>query len=371
MHHTHALAQVSDDDLLRSLQSLLQDSRTTERDLVFHIAEVDARRLYAREACPSMHVYCLQVLHLSEAEAYLRITAGRLARTYPAILALLADGRLHLSAISRLAPHLTPETHADLLGRATHKTRRQVEELVAELAPRPDVPALARKLPERDTSKVALLLADAHVFEADARQLCPDRVASSVTSSPPARVEVLAPARYRVQFTASAAFRDKLERLQALMRTRFPDGDLARVLEEAVTEKLQRLEARRFARTTRPRTDDIPKDAPSRYLPAALRRAVNTRDENRCRFVDAHGRRCSERNRLEYHHRVPFGAGGERTLANICLMCRAHNQYLANCDYGRATMDRHRTASEAPGRVTRSRTSDPTPPRTAAPPATP
>jgi hypothetical protein len=173
---------------------------------------------------------------------------------------------------------------------------------------------------------------------------------------PSARVEVLAPERYKVQFTASAAFLDKLERLQGLLRSRFPDGNLALVLEEAVTEALERLEARRFGKTQRPRTDEVPEDDGSRYIPAALRRAVQRRDEGRCSFVDERGRRCPERHRLEYHHRVPFGRGGGRSLDNICLMCRAHNQYLADRDYGKETMDRRRFTGTAliatPGRTT-------------------
>jgi hypothetical protein len=56
-----------------------------------------------------------------------------------------------------------------------------------------------------------------------------------------------------VQFTASAEFYHKLEKLRALMGSKVPDGDLAAVIEQAVTEKLERLEARRFARTRAPR----------------------------------------------------------------------------------------------------------------------
>ena len=58
-----------------------------------------------------------------------------------------------------------------------------------------------------------------------------------------ALVEPLSPARYKVQFTASAELHDKLERLQALMRSEVPGGDLAAIIERAVTEKLERLEA--------------------------------------------------------------------------------------------------------------------------------
>ena len=66
-------------------------------------------------------------------------------------------------------------------------------------------------------------------------------------------MEPIAEARYKVAFTASAAFRDKLERLKALMRSSVPDGDLATILEEAVTEKLEKLEAKRYGKTKAPR----------------------------------------------------------------------------------------------------------------------
>ena len=72
------LKSISDDDLLRRLSGLVQQSRRVESELVAHIAEVDERRLYAREACSSMFAYCTEVLHLSEWEAYLRIAGSSL-----------------------------------------------------------------------------------------------------------------------------------------------------------------------------------------------------------------------------------------------------------------------------------------------------
>ncbi len=62
------------------------------------------------------------------------------------------------------------------------------------------------------------------------------------------RQKPLAPARYKIQFTAGAELHDKLERLQALMCSSVPDGDLATIIEVAVTEKLERLESRRFGK---------------------------------------------------------------------------------------------------------------------------
>ena len=86
MEHTRSLELVPDDELLRRLTDVLQQSRRVEADLVALIGEVDARRLYAREASPSMFAWCTEVLHLSEAEAYLRIAAARASREHPMLL---------------------------------------------------------------------------------------------------------------------------------------------------------------------------------------------------------------------------------------------------------------------------------------------
>ncbi len=347
------LDSLSDDELLRRLADLLRQSRREEADLVAHIGEVEVRRLYAHAAAPSMFVYCTDVLHLSEHEAYLRITVARAARQHPLLLAMLADGRLHLAGIAKLAPHLTPENRDTLLERAAHKTKRQIEEIVAELAPRPDAPSVMRKLPGRPVAPVEDPLAQPRLGPNRASmtepgparvtdpipQLGPDRVADRSAAT----IQPLSPARYKVQFTADAALRDKLERLRVLMRSEVPDGDLAAIIGKAVTEKLERLEAKRHAVTSGPRKDlsATKTTASSRHVPAAVRRALKERDGGRCRYRDDQGRRCPERVRLEYHHRHPYALGGDHGLDNICLMCSAHNRHLAEIDYGKATMARY------------------------------
>ncbi len=307
-----------------------------------------------------MFAYCTDVLHLSEAEAYLRISGARASREHPILLTMLADGRLHLTAIAKLAPHLTRENRDGLLERATHRSRRQIEEQIAEIAPRPDVPAMVRRLPERRTPAADLLVVP-DGGGGPIRELRPDAVAAPDTEvrlepPPPPVIQPLSPGRYKVQFTASAELQHKLQRLQALMGSKGGDGDLATVIEQAVTEKLERLEAGRLGRTKAHRkgpaqTEETQREAcavpSSRHIPAAVQRAVRERDGDRCRYVDKQGRRCKERHWLQLHHRHPFGHGGEHSVGNIRLMCRAHNAYLAECDYGREAMARHRPHSRS------------------------
>ncbi len=373
-----ALQAVPDDELLHRLGELVSCSRRVEADVVAHIGEVEERRLYAREASPSMFAYCTERLHLSEAESYRRITVARAARKHAVLLAMLRDGRLHLTGIAMLAPLLTPENRDSVLARATHRSKRQLEELVADLSPRPDAPSVIRKLPqkrnsllagvpqtEEQTSRALELVPERVDAAAEpvpdggiaARELVPDRVRAplDVALAPPPRpavVEALSPARYKVQFTANAELRDKLERLSALMRSEVPDGDLAAIIESAVTEKLERLEGRRFAQTRTPRKglEDTDTSPVSRHIPAPVRRAVRERDGDRCRYVDEQGRRCSGRDRLEFHHRHPFGLGGDHSPGNLRLLCVSHNRYEAERDYGQAAINRHRrSARESPG----------------------
>jgi 5-methylcytosine-specific restriction endonuclease McrA len=72
--------------------------------------------------------------------------------------------------------------------------------------------------------------------------------------------------------------------------------------------------------------DSLP-GARSRYIPAAVRRAVWRRDQGCCCFVDRHsGQRCRSRYRLEIDHVVPFALGGANELINLRLHCRAHHR---------------------------------------------
>jgi hypothetical protein len=413
-----SLKKVGDDDLLQRLSGLVKQSRRVEADVVLHIGEVEARRLFAREGCPSMFDYCQRVLGLRENEAYLRLTVARAARATPILLEMLRDGRLHLSGIARLSPHLRPDNCEAVLKRAAGLSHRGIRELVAELDPKPDVASAIRKLPDPPASgraasgsgplelgaprgesaglKVQAVKAGGGSEEADGpgsagpfswqaspagqgtppgeetlegetdgatggvhEQAGPLRGSGSGTGCQPCRggprptVEPLAPARYKVTFTASAELREKLEQLQALMRAAVPDGDLARIIDIAVTEKLERVESRRFAKTAAPRKQlaDTDTGASSRHIPAAVRRTVHERDGGRCVYRDRHGRRCGKHHDLEFHHKKPFARGGDHSPGNLVLMCRAHNTLLAEHDYGEEVMARFRASSKqtAPG----------------------
>jgi hypothetical protein len=327
-----AHTQLSDDDLLLETSRLAGAERAATARLIAALAEVDARRLYLGEGCSSLFVYCTRVLHLSEHAAYGRIEAARASRRCPVLLDMLECGDLTLTSLCLLAPHLTDDNHRDVLARARHRTKREVEEIVAALRPRPDVPTLLRKIPESPIARVEALPAPA-----SAEPSSPTVPAAAVPPMPVARtvVQPLAPERYKLQVTISQATRDKLRRAQDLMRHAVPSGDAAIILDRALDLLLSDLERKKIAASTRPRSDQPAAAARSRHIPAAVRRLVWQRDGGRCAFAGVRGR-CGETGFLEFHHVRPFAGGGPPTEENIELRCRAHNQYEADLFFGAA-----------------------------------
>jgi 5-methylcytosine-specific restriction endonuclease McrA len=242
---------------------------------------------------------------------------------------------LHVSGAALLAPHLTPENMTDVCARAEHRSKRDIERLVAELAPKPDAPSLMRKLPKRRATS-------AKPAQVPGKRLSPAIVPPPARPAPP--LTPTSPARYKVQFTASQALHDKLARLRALTRTQVPDGDLAAVVELAVDAYLAKVDATRFGKTKTPRTtvettDTTPR---TRHVPAAVRRAVTDRDGNQCTFVGVDGHRCAATDDLQFDHLRAYAKGGEHSVENLTLRCRAHNAYRATLEFGERRTSRAR-----------------------------
>jgi len=292
-----------------------------------------------------MFAWCVGEWHMSEDMAYKRIRAARAGQRFPAILLAIEEGRLHLTAVVFLAPHLTRENAGELIAAATHRTKAEVERLLAERFPQPDLATFIHPIapasliptgPERvrETSEqlvpepVQAVLQTVGVAESPA----PGRV----TEPPPARITPLAPQRFGMQVTLDAETHGLLRDVQALLGHTVPSGDLAAVLRESLRLAKQALQKRRFAATSKPRPNRRTKSV--RHIPAHVRREVWKRDQGRCTFVSDSGHRCEARTRLEFDHALPAARGGEATAVNLRLRCRAHNQYEAERAFGESFM---------------------------------
>ena len=343
-------SDVTDQELIARLKRLVRADQAVNARLLVHLGEVDARGLYREHAYASMFSYCVESLGMSEDQAYLRIQTARLGRRFPLVVQLLAQGALHLTAIKLLGPHLTADNHVQVLERARGKCRREIELLVTEIAPKPDVPSRIRKLPERSSPCAAMPAARFAPTPVEAKPALPETCEpireSFALEAPRPRgsSKPLSPGRYKMEFTAGQALHDKLTQLKDLLRHQVPDGDLAAIVERAVNLLIDDTMKQSFAQTRAPKKARSvkrrrPRKANSRYIPRAVVREVHQRDAGQCTFVSADGKRCSERGFLElHHHDRPYARGGEATVENLRLACRAHNALFAERDYGRQFM---------------------------------
>jgi hypothetical protein len=331
---------LSDRELLATTGRLADRERVATADLIAALSEIDARRLYLGEGFSSLFTYCTGALHLSEQAAYARIEAARLSRRFPRALDLLRDGLVNLTTLGLIAPHLTEGNAADMFAAIVHKSKREVEQIVAARAPRPAVPSVVRRVSAIPPASGAG--GSAEGLFATQNSATPAPAAPSIAAVAPAPAVTVAPAapsqravvaplspeRYKVQVTLSSLGYEALRGLQDLLRHSIPHGDPARIVERALVELLERVRRDRLAASTQPQGQPRPSRSGSRHIPASVRRSVWMRDEGQCAFVGSAGR-CGERHFLEFHHVVPFADGGAATAENIQLRCRAHNAFEA------------------------------------------
>ncbi|MBI5210272.1 MAG: hypothetical protein HY927_09910 [Elusimicrobia bacterium] len=401
------LDHLSDDELRGRLRCLSGHERRLLADLLRHLAQADKRRASDGWGFPSLFAYCTEELRYSEASAYKRITAARAAARCPALLDLLEGGRTHLEAILILAPHLTEDNAADLLARADGKSKREVEVLVAELAPRPDIRDCVMRLPDpaalpgHTSPSVANLAGASSALIAPASPSAPvgDPAAppngdgTAIPSWPalpaasptaaagilPARettalarerLRPLSPGRVHFGFTGSESLRAKLERIRDLLLHKHPGGRLEDVIGEMAEVFLdakdpERRAIRREARRRSERRQEARWNAPGpdtggpaaartdRAIPQAVRAQAWIRDGGRCAFVAKDGRRCAQRGGLEFDHIIPRALGGPSgCVDNVRLLCRAHNQFAARECFGPGLVGPHRRNSGTGGRKT-------------------
>ena len=322
------LTHLRDDALLRDLDALAAQDRTTTANLLAHIAEIDARRLYAPAGYSSMHAYCVEKLRLSDDSAWKRLQVARPARRFPKIYAALAEGRVHLSGLVVLAPHLTASNVDDLLSAASGRRKSEIEILVANRFPQPE--------PMRLDEGIAAL-PTAAVPETSGHSSAPGQ---TFGHSERPRVTPIAPRRFTVEFAMDQETHDLLRQAQDLLSHAVPSGDVGLVFRRALEVLVPALEREKSARTDQPRRPRVVRN--NRTIPADVRRAVWERDGGRCTFIGEDAHRCTATRLLEWDHITPVSLGGESTFDNIRLRCRTHNQLEAERVFGMTFMDQKR-----------------------------
>ena len=224
-----------------------------------------------------------------------------------------------------LCVHINEENCSKLLGDCKGKSKREVEEYLVGLRPKPIFKAMIRKKPVKKYNLSA----------------------GGVPEKSPGKVEPACPEVYNFRFYADKNFKDKLLRLAEVLGIENSEKNMQEVLEKALDLALDRKDPKKKLerRIKREKLMERKKSCPaennsdssknrSRYIPDRVREWVLERASYRCEYVGSEGCRCTQRTGLEIDHKEPFARGGSHSESNLRVLCKRHNGFQAERDFG-------------------------------------
>ncbi len=256
---------LTDEELLRELKRLVAQERENTVAVLRHLAEVDTRRTHEKAAFPSLFVYCVRELGYAEGAAYRRIRAARCARDFPRVYAFLKQGRVSLTTVSLLAPHMCRENYRQLLEQAAGKTRYEVERLLAALVPQRETRDSIRPLGQSQSADGGMSRPGGVPMQDDWFASPPQDAEGGGVSAAPgaggrtAAVPDFVPRRVEFRFAADETLLGKIRRAQEVLWHKYPGGRLEDIVDEGMEALLDRRDPeRRLARLARRRESKAP-----------------------------------------------------------------------------------------------------------------
>ncbi len=281
---------LSDDELLAGLHAMAACEKQLGAEIVLHLVEVERRRLHIAMGYSSLYAYGIAELGWSANVSHKRAKAARAAVVCPEIVDHLARGELTLSSVFVLAPHLEGNAGAELVAEACGKSRREVERQMAERFPHTRRGGKTRTTP-------------------------------------------LAEGKTRLEITISVRCEELLREAADLDAHR--QVDEAEILEQALADYVEKRKAQCHGQVKKPRKatpkarQESKRSCDADRVSNQAKRDVYQRDGGRCSFVGKAGHRCASTYQLEYDHKEPRAHGGSSDAGNLRLLCRVHNQFMA------------------------------------------
>jgi len=338
------ITSLSDSALLGELERLSGEENETTVQVLLHLAEVEERKLYVGAGYATMFAYCTEKLRYSEPAASRRLTCARAAKRFPEVIELLRKKELTLTTLSLVSGVLNEENYPEVIAGIKGRSRREVEEMLAGFNP--------RKHEVRERIKPVVVKAKPKELVGSLFSQVAQKAQAVISSAGGTTGEVERKLgqeaeeeaeRYEVRFSISKEQLAQVEELKGLLSGKYPEGvKLEHVFGEALEALLEKRSPKRREARRKKRVPSVSKPKKrTRHIPQEVRDKVHVRDGGRCTFVSADGVRCSERHDVEVHHVQAFGRGGGHEEGNLRLLCRRHNVYEAEREFGQAHIARY------------------------------
>lgn len=288
------LSVLSNDELVEKLLQLRVSERENTLAVLYHLIELEDRRLYGELGYSSLFDYCVRALRYSDSGSGRRVAAARALRESPELAELLLSGEVTLCTIATASKGIC-EKRTEVC-QIVGKSKREVELLVA-----PAVPRIRERI--RPV-----------VLELPKTPLLPQQESEQ---------------RYMISFSVTKDVYDEFERVKSLLSGKLGKNlSVEGVFKELIKKQLEN-KSRTVKRSLSKRT---------RYIPKGVKQAIRSRDGDQCTYVSPGGIRCNERRYLQFDHIEPWGLGGSSEISNLRLRCPCHNLLHAEQTYGKEFM---------------------------------
>jgi len=328
------LEKLSTVELDQSIEKLVRVEKRHVALMIAHIAEMARRRGHVECGYKNLFEYSTRRLNLSEGSVWLRIQVANVCRRFPQILLALADNRLSLTVAGLLAPALTEDNVERLLSDCAGMTKREAEEYLVALRPKPVFAPSIRKTPSPPVALPAAL-------QLSEPQIMAPRPVPRVS---PSILEPVRPETFNFRFAADRKFKEKFERLAEVLGVENPLLHMAEIMEKAMDIALDKKDMKRKIarrRERKSRKDDNCRqrtrpDEVSRYVPSHVRERVHERAGYQCEYRAEDGTRCRSRTGLEIEHLRPFAIHHSHDENLLRVYCGPHNRLAAERVFGAA-----------------------------------
>lgn len=133
------LNHVTDKSLLNDMSFLAFQEREILVKVLWHLKEIDRRKLYCEMKCGSLYEYCVKVLKYSEGQAFRRVSACRMLTDLPELTTQLETGEVNLTQMNLAKQFFDQENMQDkgekkkVFQKIKGKTTRESEKILNEL----------------------------------------------------------------------------------------------------------------------------------------------------------------------------------------------------------------------------------------------
>lgn len=311
------ISSLSDNEVINNFRKLALREREMTLGVMVYLSEIEDRKLYLNEGYSSLFDLCRRGIGYSESESVKRIRGAKVLMEFPEARAVFERREISLSVLSSLRGVITKDNKNEILIGIPGLSKEAAGAFLAKFKAPTLKPVLEKVIPMIVSKPEPVKSILVSVSEPS----------STVAERAPVPGEEV----FKLQFSVKKDVMSKIARARELLSGKYPKGvSLENLLGEVLEDFIDRKDpARKVIKEnkTGAATD-------KRHIPVNIKYKIFKDSNCQCSYEKG-GVRCSARWGLEIDHKVPFAKGGRTGISNLRLLCRAHNQLMAEQEFGK------------------------------------